>query len=75
MTTQPTFKSIDAMSYSEAIAELEGIIALMQSDKCDIDLLGIYTRRATELIAACRARLTATDAELRTILSSLENQQ
>ncbi len=41
----------------------------MQSDALDIDLLAAYTRRATELIAECRRRLTATDEELRTILS------
>ncbi len=33
------------------------------------------TRRAAELLAACRARLTATDAELRAILDSLESPQ
>ncbi len=45
----------------------------MQSDQCDIDRLAALTRRATELIAECRARLTATDEELRSILTQLEN--
>jgi predicted phage gp36 major capsid-like protein len=45
----------------------------MQSDQCDIDHLAELTRRATELIAECRSRLTATDEELKAILNQLEN--
>ena len=44
----------------------------MQSDQCDIDNLTALTRRATELLRECRARLTATDEELRAILADLE---
>ncbi len=58
-------------TYSESIKELEEILRLMQSDKCDIDSLAAYTRRASELLKECRARLTATEEELRTILASL----
>jgi hypothetical protein len=42
---------------------------MMQSDSLDIDLLAAYTRRATELLAECRRRLTDTDRELQTILN------
>lgn len=73
MTNQPTFAPIDSLSYTQAVTELEKIIGMMQSDRCDIDTLSHYTRRATELIAACRSRLTATDRELRDILATLEN--
>lgn len=41
----------------------------MQNDALDIDLLTFYTRRATELLAECRRRLTVTDEELKAILS------
>lgn len=58
-------------TYSESIKELEEILRLIQSDKCDIDSLAAYTRRASELLKECRARLTATEEELRTILASL----
>ena len=51
-------KEIKEMSYNEAVAELEQILRTM--------------RRATELIAECRARLTATDEELRTILAGMQ---
>lgn len=67
----PQFTPVDSMTYTQAATELENILRLMQSDKCDIDMLAAYTRRATELLASCRARLTATDAELREILASL----
>ncbi len=64
---------IKELTYTQAVTELEQIIALMQSDKCDIDKLSAMTRRATELLTECRNRLTATDQELRTILANLEN--
>lgn len=63
--------SVKEMSYREAVNELDAILREMQSDNCDIDRLSAMTRRATELIAECRSRLTATDEELRNILASL----
>lgn len=66
-------KPVKELTYNEAFEELSSILKTMQSDQCDIDRLATLTRRATELIAECRARLTATDEELRTILTQLEN--
>lgn len=63
---------VKELTYTQAINELEGILRLMQSDECDIDRLTALTRRATTLIAECRSRLTATDEELRAILSESE---
>lgn len=71
MNQQP----VDALSYSESVAELEEIVKLMQSDKCDIDHLSDYTRRAAELLAHCRSRLTATEEQLRDTLAALNNNQ
>ncbi len=65
-------KEIAEMTYSEAITELEQILRAMQGDQCDIDKLAGLTRRATQLIAECRKRLTATDEELRKILEGLQ---
>lgn len=64
-------QDVKDMTYTQAVTELEQILAHMQSDKCDIDKLSAYTRRATELLTECRRRLTATDSELRQILSQL----
>lgn len=69
---QPNFTPVKELTYNQAVNELDGILRTMQSDTCDIDLLAAYTRRATELLTECRARLTATDAELQTILSNLQ---
>lgn len=66
-------KPVKELTYNEAFEELSSILKTMQSDQCDIDRLATLTRRATELIAECRGRLTATDEELRTILTQLEN--
>lgn len=65
---------VNELTYTEAVSELEKILAYMQGDKCDVDKLSALTRRATELLKECRQRLTATDEELRSILSQLENQ-
>ena len=59
---------VKELTYNQAISELESILRTMQSDDCDIDRLATLTRRATELIAECRKRLTATEEELATIL-------
>ncbi|MDE5912764.1 MAG: exodeoxyribonuclease VII small subunit [Muribaculaceae bacterium] len=63
------------LTYSQAVGELEGILRKMQSDDCDIDSLAAMTRRAAELLAECRSRLTATDEELRAILATVNPQQ
>lgn len=65
-------KPVKEMSYTEAVTQLEQILAYMQSDKCDIDKLSALTRRATELLTECKQRLTATDEELRTILAQMQ---
>lgn len=69
MAKQPVFTPVADLSYNQAVTELEEIMRRMQGDALDIDLLAAYTRRATELLAECRRRLTATDEELRSILS------
>ena len=66
MTMEKEFK------YAEAVAELEAIVAKLRAENCDVDALTALTRRAAELLAACRERLTATDAELQAILDSCD---
>lgn len=68
------FKPISELTYAQSVSELESILRMMQSDNCDIDHLAAYTRRATELLKACRTRLTTTEEELRDILASLGNE-
>lgn len=61
------------LSYSKAIAELEAIVAKMQSDDCDIDALTGYTTRALELLKYCKDKLFTTDAEVKKCLEALGN--
>lgn len=65
-------KPVNELTYNEAMEQLGRIVAAMQAENCDIDKLAGYTRRATELIAECRKRLTVTEAELAQILKTLE---
>lgn len=61
----------EKIKYSEAIAELEDILRKMQSENCDIDNLTDYTRRALELLKACKQKLTETDEQLKRTLAEL----
>lgn len=60
------------LTYNEAFAELDSILKLMQSDKCDIDRLAAMTRRAAELITECRRRLTVAENDLNSVLVTIE---
>lgn len=60
-------------SYKAAIAELEEILARMESDQCDIDSLSGYTARALELLKFCKERLFKTDQEVEKCLAELKS--
>lgn len=60
-------------SYKAAIAELESILAKMESDQCDIDSLSAYTARALELLKFCKGRLFKTDKEVEKCLEALKD--
>ncbi len=59
------------MTYKEAMNELEQIIANMESENCDIDLLAGYTSRATALLKFCKESLFKTNAEVEKCLDEL----
>lgn len=66
------FKPIEELNYTEALAELESIVAKLRADNCDVDTLTVMTRRAVALLNFCRSRLTATEQELKTELEKLQ---
>ncbi|MEG1607806.1 MAG: exodeoxyribonuclease VII small subunit [Mucinivorans sp.] len=45
------------LSYTEAVAEIEKILQLMNSSELDVDKLGEYVARATSLLELCKAKL------------------
>jgi exodeoxyribonuclease VII small subunit len=67
-------KKIDdsKLTYSQAVEELEKIVAAMQSDECSIDNLSEYTTRSLQLLKICKAKLQSTDEELKKILAEIE---
>ena len=56
------------IKYAEAMAELETILAKMNSAENDIDTLSTQVARATELIRICRTRLKKVEADVSEIL-------
>lgn len=65
------------LNYAEAIAEVEKIVGRLRSGELSVDELSSSVARATELIALCRSRLTATEVEVENLINaeSLNNEQ
>lgn len=47
----------EKITYTEAVAEIEDILAKMNDNELDIDQLGAYVERATTLITLCKEKL------------------
>lgn len=58
------------LSYAEAIAEVEQIVGRLRSGELGVDELSRSVAHATELIALCRSRLTATEAEVEKLINN-----
>lgn len=56
------------MTYEEAMARIEEILGRIQREEIAIDDLSREVARATELIAACKARLLKAEEEVNKIL-------
>lgn len=61
------------MSYAEAVAELEAILAQLQEVPADIDQLHARVARAEQLITACRSKLRGVEDELAKLRATTEN--
>jgi exodeoxyribonuclease VII small subunit len=57
------------LSYAEAIAEVEAILARFASGSLDVDTLAAEVKRATELIRTCKERLARAEKEVNAVLS------
>lgn len=60
------------MNYSEAMAEIEKILALLQSENADVDTLAERVKRASELIAVCRTKLRKAEEDVNAIFAKEE---
>lgn len=45
------------LTYAESVAEIEQILARLRDERIDVDTLAAEVKRATELIARCKAQL------------------
>ena len=61
-----------SLSFGEAVAEVEEILAGLEEDAVDIDRLGGEVARAVELIQVCREKLEKTDREVRDLVAGLQ---
>lgn len=62
----------ESYPYTEAFAELQEIVAEIEQGEISIDELSEKVKRASILIAACKAKLTATEADVSAILETLK---
>lgn len=62
---------MEEITYTQAVNELEELVKNMQDPNCSIDNLSQYTKRSKELLDLCKQRLTATDEELKRILTEM----
>ena len=53
------------ISYTEAMAEIEKILAELRSENIDVDTLTAKVARASSLIELCKSRLHATAEEVK----------
>jgi len=60
------------LGYADALAELEAILADLERDDVDVDVLGPKVRRAADLIRVCRAHIGAARVDLEEIMVDLD---
>lgn len=61
------------LTYQQALQELTDIVQQLENESIPIDELAEKVKRASALINYCQSRLTATDSEVKKIISQLEN--
>ncbi len=62
----------DEITYQEALAELEGILAAIEEEQVDVDELAVKVRRSAELIRLCRGKIDAAAIEVEAVVQELE---
>ena len=56
------------LTYAEAMVEIEKILGRLRSEEMNVDGLAAEVKRATELIASCKARLRKAEADVNKVL-------
>lgn len=58
--------------YGEAMEELEAILAELEGDDLDVDVLAARVQRASELLKTCRERIVRAQQDVDRIVADLE---
>lgn len=58
-------------TYNEAFDELQLIVSEIESGQTNVDELTAKIRRASQLIAICKAKLTSSEEEVEKLLAKL----
>jgi exodeoxyribonuclease VII small subunit len=61
------------LSYNEAVAEIEKLLAELNGDATDIDELAQKVKRIVELLDLCKRKLNKTETELSKIFGESES--
>ena len=61
----------DPVGYAEAMAELEAILAEIEDDAVDVDLLTRKVARAAQLVRWCRGRIDGARVDVERIVADL----
>ena len=59
-------------SYNEAIEKLRRIVAEIDKDELDVDLLSEKVKEASRLIKLCKEKLYKVDMDVRNVLEELD---
>lgn len=58
----------EEIKYEDAVKELEHIVAQMENNELDIDVMGERLKKAQKLMKLCRDKLIKADQEVKKIL-------
>ena len=70
-----TAEPAPALSFREAMEELEGILERIEGEEVDIDRLAEELRRAAQLLDLCRGKIRKAEVEVTQIVQSLEEDE
>jgi len=63
------------LTYTEAIAELEAIVAEIEEGSVTVDELSEKVKRAALLLKVCKEKLTSTEDDVKKILDEIEGRE
>lgn len=64
-------ESAQPASYAAAVAELDEILAAIERDEVDVDVLARKVARAVLLVQFCRERIAAAEVEVERVVAKL----